>query len=360
MQCESILDSGSQVTTISETFHASHLSSLPVQPIHSLLEIEGAGGQTVPYLGYVEANLTFPHTVAGTEVELTVLALIVPECHFNSETPLLVGTNVLLRLYQHAIEQESSKFFGRSDHYAILLRQVASTSRSGSKGYPVKLHGKSPISILPKQRIQVFGDVRVGNTNPNTSLVLEQSESSSLAGGLMLECALLNVFCKAASKIPVVIQNMTSHTVILPPKHVIRELSPAVCLGPLGSAQSPLPHSESSDEKLGEDLTFDLDNPLLGEEWKKRITDKLNSIRDVFATDEMANGHTNAVKYHIRLRDDTPFKERPRPIHPSDREAVRQHLRELLDAGIIRESESPFPSPLVLVRKKKWKDKIVR
>lgn len=30
------------------------------------------------------------------------------------------------------------------------------------------------------------------------------------------------------------------------------------------------------------------------------------------------------------------------PIHPSDREAVKQHLRELLDAEIIRESESPF------------------
>lgn len=48
----------------------------------------------MPYLGYVEANLTFPATVTGTEVELTGLALIVPECHFNSETPLLVGTNV--------------------------------------------------------------------------------------------------------------------------------------------------------------------------------------------------------------------------------------------------------------------------
>ena len=74
----------------------------------------------------------------------------------------------------------------------------------------------------------------------------------------------------------------------------------------------------------------------------------------------MANGHTNAVKHHIRRRDDTPFKVRPRHIHPSDREAVKQHLRELLDAGINRESESPFASPLVLVREKKWEDKTVR
>lgn len=74
--------------TISETFHASHLSSLPVRPIHCLLKAEGAGGQAVPYLGYVEANLTFPHTVTSTEVEQVVLALTVPGCHFNRKTPL--------------------------------------------------------------------------------------------------------------------------------------------------------------------------------------------------------------------------------------------------------------------------------
>lgn len=76
MQCESILDTESQVTTISEKFRAAFLRSLPVKTIDCLLEIEGPGEQTVPYLGYVE---TFPGTVTGTEVELTFLALIVPE-----------------------------------------------------------------------------------------------------------------------------------------------------------------------------------------------------------------------------------------------------------------------------------------
>lgn len=58
------------------------------------------------------------------------------------------------------------------------------------------------------------------------------------------------------------------------------------------------------------------------------------------------------MKHHISLRDNTPFKHRARPIHPQDLEAVRKHLKELLDAGVIQESESSFSSPIVVVRKK--------
>lgn len=167
----------------------------------------------------------------------------------------------------------------------------------------------------------------------------------------MLECALLNISCKAASKIPVVIQNMTDHSVTLQLKHVLGEISAAACVMPLSPEQSSSPHSEFQNEKPSEKLTYDLDNSRLGDEWRTCITDKLNSIQDVFAADEMTNGHTNAVKHHIRLRDKALFTEKPRPIHPSDGEAVKQHLRELLDGGVIRESESPFASPLILVRK---------
>lgn len=98
-------------------------------------------------------------------------------------------------------------------------------------------------------------------------------------------------FCKAASKVPVVLQNMTNHGVTPLPKQVIGVISAAVCLQPLGSEQSSLPHSKSSDEKLSatsqlsEKFTLDLDYPLLGEEWKTRITDRLNFIRDVYAKD---------------------------------------------------------------------------
>ncbi len=47
--------------------------------VEALLEVEGANGQSVPYLGYVELTLTFPKDFLGVEAEIDTLALVVPD-----------------------------------------------------------------------------------------------------------------------------------------------------------------------------------------------------------------------------------------------------------------------------------------
>lgn len=73
---------------------------------------------------------------------------------------------------------------------------------------------------------------------------------------------------------------------------------------------------------------------------------------EVFSQHDLDFGHTKKVKHHIKLSEETPFKYRARPIHPCDVDTVGKHLQELLDSGVIRELESPFASPIVVVRKK--------
>ena len=63
-------------------------------------------------------------------------------------------------------------------------------------------------------------------------------------------------------------------------------------------------------------------------------------------------GRTDKVTHQIKLSDETQFKHRPTRIHPQDINTVRKHLQELLESGVIRESNSPFSSPIVVVRKK--------
>lgn len=99
-------------------------------------------------------------------------------------------------------------------------------------------------------------------------------------------------------------------------------------------------------------ITFDFGEYPLPNEWRDRISKKLSDMSDVFAQHDLDFGRTSKVKNHIKLSDETPFKQRARPIHPHDLAAVRRHLQELKESGVIWESESPFASPIVVVRKK--------
>ncbi len=56
------------------------------------------------------------------------------------------------------------------------------------------------------------------------------------------------------------------------------------------------------------------DSPIPGG-WKDRISQKMS---EVFALHDLDFGRTDKVMHRIRLHDETPFKQRARPIHPQD------------------------------------------
>ena len=58
------------------------------------------------------------------------------------------------------------------------------------------------------------------------------------------------------------------------------------------------------------------------------------------------------VEHEIELTDNKPFKDRVRRIPPAIYDEVCQHLEEIKQANVIRESTSPWSSNVVLARKK--------
>lgn len=91
------MDTGSQVSTVPLSFYEKHLSSQAINPLNSLLEEEGANGQEVPCLGYVELTITFPKSFVGTDIEVQTLALVIP--NLCAQEQVLIGTNTLDILY---------------------------------------------------------------------------------------------------------------------------------------------------------------------------------------------------------------------------------------------------------------------
>ena len=58
------------------------------------------------------------------------------------------------------------------------------------------------------------------------------------------------------------------------------------------------------------------------------------------------------IKHDIKLADPIPFKKSYRRIPAHLYDEIRAHLKEMLDLGAIRKSQSPWSSAIVLVRKK--------
>lgn len=341
------------------TFYQDHLSKHPIKPISDLLEIEGANGQTVPYLGYVEINIKFPKNFLETQPEILTLALVVPDLRSNSDVPVLIGTNTLDPLYDLHCE-----FLPHSQSIPYGYQQILKTleirrnqAKNGNIGL-VKLKGQSQDVLPANQKVMVEGFVFSNQAESEQWALLEQPTSSSLPGGVFVDCCLITLPKHGSYKVPVLLRNETDHDITLPTNCVIAELVVPDCIIP-----NPLP-SEKSDQPITVDcsvqqdtdtkssLNFDFGTSPLPEGWKYRITQTLNTFSDVFSQNDIDFGHATKVQHHINLKDETPFKQRSRPIHPHDFEAVKKHLRALLDAGVIKESESPFSSPIVVVRKK--------
>ena len=90
--------------------------------------------------------------------------------------------------------------------------------------------------------------------------------------------------------------------------------------------------------------------------WAPELVDEacqlLAEYHDIFSLDLAELGCTHTTEHTIKVTDDTPFKEQFRWIPLLMVEEVRNHLREMLESGAVRPSQSAWCNAVVLVRKK--------
>ena len=352
--CHCLLDTGSQVMTVSQSFHESNLSNLKIHPLNELLEVEAANGQAVPYSGFIEVDITFPKSCFGSEITVPTLALVIPDMQSSAQSTLLIGTNTLDLVYENCSSKNTNlQALSYGCRVVMKVMQQRNKHKENSSLGLVRLSGTDPTVVPAGQSCVTEGLVHVKDKVPDRWIVIEPPSSSSLPGGMLVTSCLISFPDTQSKKVPVVLRNESKHDIIIPAKSVIAEIHALQTVVP-GNKGPPNAAHQDSPPKSPEDvkLKFNFDGSPLSAEWRERIEQKLGAMPEVFALHDSDFGRTDKVKHQIKLSDQTPFKHRPRPIRPQDLDAVRRHLQELSEAGVIQESESPFSSPIVVVRKK--------
>ena len=308
----------------------------------------------MPYLGYIQVNVTPSRGDAGTKRKVLTLALVLPDNQSNKNVPLLIGTNtsLLLTLLADCRRRGGRQFMRKlkvSSHWAEAYKLAATLGKGGRDG----LFGSVTVQkgkVVPGHSTAHI-DCGVRNPLGREVEVLFEGHPS-LAGGLHISPCLVTLTSGRFVTFRVPIQNHLGKDVKLGDGHLIGKVFMPTSVTPLTTHVNCGAGISSLQTDAPTKLPFSLEDSPITPEWKERISALLIKHKNAFSNDDLDIGCTSTIRHQIRLTDEAPFRQRSRRIPPADYEDTRKHIRDLLTKGIIRDSASPYASPIVLVRKK--------
>ena len=317
---------------------------MEVKKLETLLDLDPTGGGQVPYDGYVEVRLQIPNVQA---FDLDVLMLVIPESEYSKTVPVTIGTihiDEIINLITIISRKVAIKSLQLKENKDVLDKVTGD----------VKLMRN--VQIPPIETITVSGITTVNSHTKRVNVITEPREnldeytvhsySYMRPGSKRVSVTLRNLSEKAQTLKKGMVIASVKATNLVPPK-----------LAPRYTNENNSNNNEKPQltpervEKLFSKLNLEG-----AEEWSPNIQARLNKVfkdyHHIFALDDLELGRTDMVKHVIRLDNKIPFRERYRRIPPHQYEEVKNHLKEMLEIGAIRKSQSPWASVVVLVCKK--------
>uniref|UniRef100_A0A671VB87 Gypsy retrotransposon integrase-like protein 1 n=1 Tax=Sparus aurata TaxID=8175 RepID=A0A671VB87_SPAAU len=352
-----LVDTGSMVSTVRESFFRQHFETWDQEKLKSChwLQLQAANGLPIPYLGYFELEVELcGRTLPGCGL----LVVKDPPADASLPAPGVLGMNILRRCYSTLFGQHGSALFKlptvteapKSVVQALQRCHQASLTSSFDAVGKVKLRGKKACRIFGGTMQLVPATCSAQHSG--TTVLFEPSDWG-LPAGLLASPALVRVE-GGTVYIPVI--NVGTSDVLLYPRTEVGALR-EVCVVSLPSSVKEVPSylatiaSQAVVPTLQDQIDA-VDLSALSAEEQKEARLLLWKYASVFSTHDSDLGCTNLIAHEILLLDDTPIRQRYRRIPPSEYEVVKEHINQLLGAQVIRESCSPFASPIVLVKKK--------
>ena len=92
-------------------------------------------------------------------------------------------------------------------------------------------------------------------------------------------------------------------------------------------------------------------NQNLTPEESSRLSELLANQHEIFSLEEGERGETGLVEFSIDTGDSTPKRQAVRRIPYAARQEIANQLKKMQLEGVIQPLQSPWASPVVLVRK---------
>ncbi|XP_053389926.1 uncharacterized protein LOC128552882 [Mercenaria mercenaria] len=333
---------------MSENFYRSMTDRPELRSLEDFdIDIYCANGQEVPYSGYIELGVKVPSL---NDEEAVALILIVPQTEYNQRVPVIIGTNLIREFSKLSKEKEA-------DTIPNEWRESFDVLSATTIG---KVKVTKKITLLPRETKTVTGFIR--KQRHVESAVTECLDDINSTSAVVCPRVVSLNNPGRTSRVPVRLCNISAKTMHITEKTNICQLQEVTVLRSMPIIDNRLISSDISETSKSSSSPTNLCHQSASEKKNKAMSDEEinktfgvdleNKWNGIFPKSSTDLGHTSAVKHKIELLDEKPFKEPYRRIPPAIFNEMKEHLHEMLKVGAIRESNSPWSSNVVIVRKK--------
>lgn len=355
-----LFDSGSNVSTLTESFFRDHLhgEDKDMHCTSKWLKITAANKLPLPYLGYVE-------------LDIEVMGITIPECGFlivkndstagnelDSSPPGIIGMNIAKRCKELILAEFDAALGGELDSDWREAFQRVQETEIIAKTAMARVAQKDKCHLPAQSVSTIYARGPKRHSSDRSTLVLEPG-NTPLPGGVIVVPTVIS----ANSHIfPVQVINFSQDGVWLPVKARLGVLTPCQCLEGdpyevqfqrIAANHEEVTINQKGSKEPDRDQQTLFDRLHLGgtPEQQAELKSLLLKYADVFAVHDEDLGYTDQIRHEIPVLDEIPVSQPYRRIPPNQYKEVRNHISELLRKGVIQESVSSYASPIVLVRK---------
>ncbi|XP_053405096.1 uncharacterized protein LOC128558877 [Mercenaria mercenaria] len=343
---QTLFDSGAGISCISEHI-VKKFSKDPQYDPAQIAHIYGVCGEIHSVLGTI--NLSF--LIDGFPFQHTF------HVFSTLHEPVILGRDFMKKEGFQLNFQSNSITINKENTNQITISLISPDLAKTDFGKTLTSHVIPPHSefILPL-KTNKFKDGATVLCEPPQNLVKDE-----LAGGKCLSTVV-------DGKIQYRLMNPTALPVFLKSNARVSVLSEINCANV--TQVTDLPTSENSEAstsvnsihtdtltdehyiEIAEDLGISLNDSDLTSDQKRRLLIFIGKNRKSFAKDFSELGLTNLFSHRIETGNAKPIKKAPYRQSPDMRRETERQVKEMLDHGFIEESDSPWNSPVVLVKKK--------